>query len=423
MGRRRGFFAELQYQNQLAEKRRAQAERAAAREYASRLRESEQAQRRAERAAVQAQRVSVAEQKAAEKEAKRLHLEARAAEVEALNAQLGETAAELDSVLSATLDVDDHVDLDSLRVVVEHPPFDGGELETPTPEPAPVTATPEPVFVEPEAPKGFGSIFGGKKKHAETVAAARAAFDVEHERWAEEAAAVPARQLAQMQEHEAAERRRLEHLDAARMEYARGCVTREAEAAKTNDRLEALKAGVAAGQPDAIQEYVGIVLGNSVYPDVLDLQREYEFDPVTRELTLTVLIAPPDRLPQEKAYRYVKASADVVTTPLSKKDVKDRYANIVHQVAVRSLHEIFEADRTGWIRTITLEVGTETSNPATGLNERIVFVGVAAEREAFSAFDLKNVVPLATLQHLGAAISNNPLELAGIGKAPGVRTR
>ena len=92
-------------------------------------------------------------------------------------------------------------------------------------------------------------------------------------------------------------------------------------------------------------------------------------------------------------------------------------------MAVRSLHEIFEADRTGWIRTITLEVGTETSNPATGLNERIVFVGVAAEREAFSAFDLQNVVPAATLQHLGAAISKNPLELADIGKAPGVRTR
>ncbi len=289
--------------------------------------------------------------------------------------------------------------------------------------PEPVTAPPEPVFVEPEAPKGFGSIFGGKKKHAAAVAAARAAFDAEHKRWAEEAAAVPVRQLAQMQEHEAAERRRLEQLDTARKAYERECEAREAEAAKTNDRLEALKAGIAAGQPDAIQEYVGIVLGNSVYPDVLDVEREYEFDPVTRELTLAVLIAPPDRLPQQKVYRYVKASDEIVATPLSKKDVKDRYASVVHQVAVRSLHEIFEADRTGWIRTITLEVGTETSNPATGLNERIVFVGVAAEREAFSAFDLKNVVPLATLQHLRAAISKNPLELAGIGKEPGVRTR
>lgn len=423
MGRRRGFFAELQYQNQLAAKRQAQAERAAAREYARRVREAEQAQRRAERAAAQALRASIAEQKEAEKEARRLHLEAQAAEVEALNAQLAETASELDSLLSATLDVDDHVDLDSLRAVVEHPPFDAGSLETPTPAPEPINAPPEPVFVEPEAPTGLKSVFGGKKKHAEAVATARAAFDAEHKRWTEEAAAVPARQLAQMQEYEAAEARRLEQLDAARKEYERECGARDTEAAETNERLEALEAGIAAGQPDAVQDYVGIVLGNSVYPELLDVQHEYEFDPVSRELTLTVLLAPPDDLPQEKAHRYVKASDEIVATPLSKKDLKDRYLSVVHQVAVRSLHEIFEADRMGWVRTITLEVGTETRDPATGLNERIVFVGVAAERDAFSAFDLGNVVPAATLGHLGAALSKNPLDLVGIGKAPGVRTR
>lgn len=423
MGRRRGFFAELQHQNQLAAKQRAQAERAAAREYARAVREAEQAQRRAERAAAQALRASVAEQKAAEKEAKRLHLEARAAEVELLNAQIAEVGAELDSILAATLDVDDYVDLDSLRVVVEHPPFDAGGLDAPTPAPAPLSAPPEPVFVEPEPPKGFGSIFGGKKKHAEATAAARAAFEADRERWAEEAAAVPARQLAQMEEHAAAERRRNEQLEAARQRYQQECETREAEAAETNDRLDALKAGVAAGHPDAIQEYVAIVLGNSVYPELLDVQHEFEFDPVTRELTLTVLIAPPDRLPQEKAFRYVKASDEIVATPLSKKDLKERYAGIVHQVAVRSLHEIFEADRMAWIRTIALEVGSETADPATGLENRVAFVGVAAEREAFSAFDLSNVVPSATLQHLGAAVSKNPLELVGIGSSPGVRTR
>lgn len=422
MGRRRGFFAELQYQNQLAERQRAQAERAAAREYARRVREAEQAQRLAERAAKQALRASLAEQKAAEKEAKRLLLEARAAEVEARNAQLAETTSELDSLLSATLDVDDYVDLDSLRVVVQHPPFDGGPLEWSLPAPTPITAPPEPVFVEPEAPKGIGGIFG-KKKHAAAAAEARATFDELHKRWEEKAAAVPGLQTAQMQEHEERERHRLEKLDAARAEYHRECEARDAEAAKRNDRLEALKAGIAAGQPDAIQEYVGIVLGNSVYPEVLDVEHEYEFDPVTRELTLTVLIAPPDQLPQAKAYRYVKASDEIVASPLSKKDLKDRYAVIVHQVAVRSLHEIFEADRMAWVRTITLQVGTETSNPATGLKDRIIFVGVAAEREAFSAFDLKNVVPLATLQHLGAAVSKNPLELVDVGKAPGVRTR
>jgi restriction system protein len=37
------------------------------------------------------------------------------------------------------------------------------------------------------------------------------------------------------------------------------------------------------------------------------------------------------------------------------------------------------------------------------------------------AFDLHNVVPAATLEHLGAAISKNPFELVGIDETPGVR--
>src|SRR3954464_6975949 len=169
MGRRRGFFAELQYQNQLAAKQRAQAERAQARAYVAAVREAERAQREAERAAAAASRASAAQQKAAEREANRLREQARLAEVDALNTQLAEIADELDSILSATLTVDDFVDLERLRVTANHPPFSRADLEVETAAVVPVSAPPEPVFVEPDAPKGLGSIFGGKKRHAAAV--------------------------------------------------------------------------------------------------------------------------------------------------------------------------------------------------------------------------------------------------------------
>lgn len=100
---RRGFFAELQHQNQLAAKRQAQAEREYARANAAAQRQAEQARRQSERAAAQFARASSAEQKAAEREAKRLHEEARLAEVALLDAQLAETYDEIDSILTATL--------------------------------------------------------------------------------------------------------------------------------------------------------------------------------------------------------------------------------------------------------------------------------------------------------------------------------
>lgn len=339
-----------------------------------------------------------------------------------MNAELEEIADELGSILAATLTVDDFVDLEELRVRANHPPFPRTDLEVPVPPVEPISAPPEPAFLEPEAPTGIGGIFG-KKRHAAAVAEAREAFEAKHEKWKAEAAAVPARQLDQIQQRDALEQQRLRDLQSARDSYQRECEARETEAAQANESLDALISGLAAGDHSAIQEYVGIVLSNSVYPEILSVQHDYEFDPDTRELELTVLIAPPDELPTEKAYRYVKAKDEIAPTALPKKDLKARYASVVYQVALRTLHEIFEADRAARIETISLRVATDTRDPATGLQTRIVFVGVAAERDAFMAFDLHNVVPLATLEHLGAAASKNPYDLVGIDEAPGVRGR
>jgi len=392
---KRGFFAELNHQNQLAARRQAQAERAYAREYAAAVRQAEQAQRQAERAAVQAQRASVAEQKAADREAKRLHVEAQLAEVASLNAQLAAVVEDLDSILSATLHVDDFVDLEQLRVNAEHPPFGRTDLEVPTPPPAQISAPPEPVFVEPEAPKGLGGVFGGKKKHKEATEAAQVAFAATHQAWHVEASAVPGRQLQQMRDRDAAEQQRVAELAQARSDYDRECEAREAAAQEANRQLDELIAGLQAGEDSAIQEYVGIVLGNSVYPEVLSVEHDFIFDSELKELSLTVLVSSPARLPSEKEYKYVKAKDVITWTALPKKDLKERYANAIYQVALRTLHEVFEADREGQINTIALAVATEATDPATGLEKQTALVAVqrSAHRSWPSIWPISSRLP------------------------------
>lgn len=411
----------MQHQAQQVEKQRIAQERAEAREHARAVREWERARREAERAAKHAARAAEADRKAAEREAQRLLVGARQAEVEERNARLVETAAELSGLLEGTLGVDDYVDIERLRVRVEHPPFPRPDLEKPIPAPELVQAPPEPQFVEPPAQTGLSAMFGGKKKHQAAIAAAKEEFDAVKAAWEAEVAAVPQRQRQQLEDHQAREQARAAELRAARDAHELDSQRREEEAAEANARLDAIIAGLPIGESSAVSEYVGIVLSNSVYPEILDVEHDYEFDPVTRELSLTVLIAPPDRLPQEKTFRYVKASDEIISTPLSQKALKDRYKSIVEQVALRTLHEIFEADRQGVTQTIALHVATETTDPATGRPRRIKFVGIAASRDAFVHFDLANVVPTATLQHLGAEVVKNPLDLNGLDDVAGVR--
>lgn len=421
MAKRRGFFAELQHQNQVAFRAREQAAKAAARQHAAAVRQAEQSQRAAERAYAQASRAATADQKRAEQEAKRLHIEAMEAEAASLNAQLASDYDEIDTMLSATLAVDDFVDLEELRTVPEHPAFGRPDLEQPIPPPPPIEAPPAPEYVEPEAPKGLGAVLGGKKRHAEAVAQTQAAYAAEHEVWQAEASRVPSLQLQQMQDHLGQEQRRLDQLDRARRAYNLECEERQRVADVSNQQLDKLIADLDKNVEEAVQEYISIVLGNSVYPECFPVEHDFEFDSSLMELSLTVTVPSPDELPNVKAYKYNKSNDEVTSSTLPQKDLKERYANAVHQVALRTLHEVFEADRAGRIKTVSLSLGVESIDPATGQPQRAALVAVAADRDSFMSFDLSYVVPQKTLEHLNAMVSKNPFALVPIDESKGVR--
>jgi restriction system protein len=208
-----------------------------------------------------------------------------------------------------------------------------------------------------------------------------------------------------------AEAQRIEDLNKARDEYRRECEAREREVAARNAELEKLVANLGYGAADAVQEYVAIVMANSVYPDHFPVSHEAAFDPATAELHLTVAIPDPSTIATTKSFKYSKASDEIVATELPQKAIRDRYAGVVQQVALRSFHEVFESDRRALIRTVALDVGTQTIDPATGRSAFIPFVIAGAEREAFLSIDLSGVVPAMMLERLGASVSKNPYGL------------
>lgn len=416
---RRGFFAELQHQARVASHQRERAERESVRRYAVAVRQAEQAKKASERAQTQLAKAADSDRKRFEKEAREAHLANMEAEVIERNRHLEQIYADIDSLLAYTLDVDDYVDLESLRIVVTHPPFDRADLEVPTPCQNRIPDPSEPVLVLPQPPSGLASFFG-KKKYAEAV---------ENAQWAHEQALIQWRTacrkvLADRQKAEEVrareEARRLGSLNAERERYAHECAARESQAIDSNRRLDELITNLGYGTADAIQEYVSIVLSNSVFPDQFQVAHEFEFEPSTAELHLRVLVPGPSDMPKIKSYKYLKANDEIVPIAVSQKECRDRYANVIHQVALRSFHEVFESDRRGLIKTISLEVGANTIDPATGQRTYVPFVIAAAERESFLAFDLSAVVPALTLGRLGAAVSKNPFSLVAVERS-GIR--
>jgi restriction system protein len=404
MARRRGFFAEMQHQSQIAARQADQRQRAAV---AAQGR-AERAQAAAVRAQLASQRASEADRKRLEREAAAAHVEAMQADVEQKNAALEDEWEQLENLLAATLPIDDYVDLETLRMTVEHPPFDRIDLKVPLTPPTPVPDPVEPALGQVEQPKG---LFGRKHKLEEAQAKANSDFAAAHESWAARMAELPAERAKAQSDYEAAEQTRKTSLAEEEARYAAECSQREKEVADQNATLDQFIADLGYGTVEAVREYVGIVLANSVYPDHFLVEHDADFDPTTAELKVQVLVPGPTELSAIKSYKYVRATDEIASSALSLKESKDRYASVVHQIALRTLHEIFEADRRNLIQSISLELGTNTLSPATGKDLYVPFVAVGSARDKFSEIDLSAVVPSATLGHLGAAVSKSPFDL------------
>lgn len=410
---RRGFFAELQHQGRVAQREQERREREAQRSYAVAMREVERSRAAAERAHAQFERAQAAERKRLKKEARDAHLAAQEAEVAARNEALAETLAEIESLLAATLGRDDFVDLKQLRVRAEHPPFARTDADHPLAPPKGPPDPPRPALKLPEEPRGFASLFG-KRKHIQAVEEAQRAHEQAVADWKVQCRLAAERREREAAEHARAEECRLRERARERAFYDEECAAREAEAEARNASLEEFITNLGYGTAEAIQEYVSIVLSNSVYPDHFPVGHEFEFDAGTAELSLRVTVPEPSALPEVKAFRYAKATDEIVASEMPQKERRERYAGAVHQVALRSIHEVFESDRRGLIRTIALELGTDAADPATGKRGFIPFVIAAAEREAFMSFDLSAVVPAMTLARMGAAVSKNPYALVPV---------
>lgn len=378
MARRRGLIAELQRQHARQVRAQQQAQAAYYRQQQAMRRAAEQAARAAQRAAV-----------ADEKERKRLYLEARAAEVAANNADLQAQVEELEGLLATTLDVDDYIDFSRLKKTVRHSPFNPGPLATPIPPPDWRTFEPAP-------PGAMSKLFGGKHQYEQQLAAARSQFA-----------------LAQAQ-HAAADNDRQQRLRSAHAQYQQQCRQAEAEAAAHNTQVDRFAAAFGAAEPAAVVDYFGMVLANSVYPDRFPQNYRLAYVPESRQLVVEYELPDLEVIPTVKAYRYVKTRDDISTTARPAKEIRDSYTAVVTQITLRTVHELFEADRSHLVETIVFNGMVDTVDPATGQARRPCLVTLRTTRNEFTALNLAKVDPAACLQHLNASVSKRPEALAPV---------
>jgi len=342
--------------------------------------------REAERTRKLYERAAAAE----EKERKRLYLEAQLAEVEVMNEELAAEVASLEGLLASTLDVDDYLDFETLKDELDVPPFQPGALAVALSPPLLNDFLPPPL-------SGMAKLVpGAKAKHEQAVEAATESFEtakLDH--------------ATRVAERDAA-------LAAARIEYEADVEKIRARVTAQHEEIDEFRESFVVGDPDAIVTYFSLVLDASSYPEDFPKKHKMAFVPESKQLVVEYELPSADAIPTDKQYRYVKARDVIEHSDRPASQVKALYASVVAQATIRTLHELFEADRDGKLETIVFNGYVSTTDPATGKAVSPHLVTVRASREVFLQLDLRNVQPLACLKGLNAAVSKSPSELVPV---------
>jgi restriction system protein len=340
------------------------------------VQDAERAERRAERADA-----------AGRRRQEQLAQEAGAAAAKEMKAQLDAQVLELKTLLTSALATPPQLPFGELKRSAVAVPFDPGELGQPL-------LVPVWEDFAPPAPGALAGLVGGKARHARAQQTARAAF--------EQAIA----------EHGLAEKARVRQLQQAREAHDRKVRDLEAEAREHNAAVDELEGNFRAGMPEAVEEYFSELLARSDYPAGFpcEYQLAYRHEPC--ELVIEYRLPAADVVPRTRDFRYVKTRGEIDALPRPVKEIKDLYASVIYQVALRTMWECFAvAEAQDVVETVVFNGIVPATNRATGKPEEFHLVSAPASRATFAELVLDQLDPAACLKYLKAVVSPHPYDL------------
>ena len=346
-------------------------------------RAEQQERERAQRAAIRAQARDQREALRAYQHEREMDAAARSSEIDA---QVTGLTCILHGVLAAP-----PFQLEQLIQVIAIPPFAPGPLSVP------VVLPDERNFQVPP-PAGLRALSSAARRdHQEACRRAQEQFE-DHCRAATQAEERRQRQLAdyyrQYQGWAEAERQKILH---------------------HNDQVRLIGRQMASGDREAVCEYFGAALCASAgWPEDFPRRARAEWDRADNHLLVDWQLPDFSVVPAVSRYRYIKSDDRETQIPRSAGERKSLYRNALAQIALAVMAEIFRADHTRLVSTVTVNGFVSCADPATGRRSKAFLLTATVRRPAFGHLDLARVDPVSCLEGLPGQLSPRPENLAPV---------
>ncbi|PVD52398.1 restriction endonuclease [Terrimonas sp.] len=178
-----------------------------------------------------------------------------------------------------------------------------------------------------------------------------------------------------------------------------------------NQKIETLKELYFKGDANSIIEYCELVLNNSEYPDSFPKDFDLEYNPDNRLLIIEYVLPAPEDFPKLSEVKYIATKKELKEYFISDTQLSKMYDTSIYNICLRTLHEIFEADKANGIDIVVFNGWVETINKATGKKVNNCIVSVQARKDEFIQIELANVDPKACFKSLKGVGSS---KLSGI---------
>lgn len=321
----------------------------------------------------------------------------------------------LASLLKATLNVDDRIDWESLK----------DKTSFPEPKPKAKKLPAEPVLqILPREPKStelkykpkFGlldKLFSSRRLRVEEDVAKRFSTDVAD--WTLQMSDMQRANNAAIANHE----KKLHDILVEHSSEVGAWEVRKKSflvlQAAGNAVVDTKQMAYEAGQSEAIIEHIDLVLSSSRYPDYFPQEFDIEYDSAAKTAIIDYQLPSPDDLPKLRAVKYIASRDEFEEQFITDPQAARQYDDVLYQVVLRTVHELFEADVIGALEAIVLNGIVSAIDRTTGKLVTACVLSLRAGKSEFSSINLAQVDPKACFKSLKGVGSS---KLSGLSAVP-----
>jgi restriction system protein len=167
----------------------------------------------------------------------------------------------------------------------------------------------------------------------------------------------------------------------------------QARQKELNEPLEVLRNGYLATNQESVVDFFTLVLNFSAYPEYFSKDFDLEYNIETKTLVIDYSFFSPSILPTLKEVKYIQSRREFSEKHLSNSDQIKLYDNVLYQITLRSLYEIFKADVADAVQAIVFNGWVSTINLSTGKSIKPCVLSIQVLRSEFIEINLENVDP------------------------------